>query len=73
MTDTRSRHRTDELEFDVSGMTCGSCAARVEKVLSRQPGVERAGVNLATERATVVLDPEQVSVEDLTASVAKLG
>jgi len=73
VTDTRSRHRTDELEFDVSGMTCGSCAARVEKVLSRQPGVERAGVNFATERATVVLDPEQVSVEDLTARVAKLG
>ncbi len=54
-------------------MTCGSCAARVEKVLSRQPGVARAGVNFATERATVVADTEQVSGDDLVAKVAKLG
>ncbi len=73
MTDTRARPRTEEVELAVSGMTCGSCAARVEKVLSRQPGVAHAGVNFATERATVVLDPEEVSVEDLTARVAKLG
>jgi len=73
MTDTRSRQETDEVELDVSGMTCGSCAARVEKVLGRQAGVEHAGVNFATERATVVLDREQVSVEELAARVAKLG
>ncbi|MDP8974971.1 MAG: heavy metal translocating P-type ATPase [Actinomycetota bacterium] len=54
-------------------MTCGSCAARVEKVLSRQPGVARAGVNFATQRAIVVTDPELVSGDDLVAKVAKLG
>ncbi len=54
-------------------MTCGSCAARVEKVLSRQPGVARAGVNFATQRAIVVADPELVSGDDLVAKVAKLG
>ncbi|HSH61028.1 MAG TPA: heavy metal translocating P-type ATPase [Acidimicrobiales bacterium] len=86
MTDTRSRSHAEaaageeaapgtstEIEFEVSGMTCGSCAARVEKVLSRQPGVVRAGVNFATERATVVLDPGQVSGDDLVAKVVKLG
>ena len=62
-----------EVEFAVSGMTCGSCAARVEKALSRHEGVERAGVNFATERATVVFDPDQVGVEDLVAAVGRIG
>lgn len=40
-------------ELDVSGMTCASCAGRVEKALAQVPGVERVNVNLATERAHV--------------------
>lgn len=40
-------------ELDIEGMTCASCAARVEKALARVPGVSSASVNLATERATV--------------------
>ncbi len=59
--------------MSVSGMTCGSCAARVEKVLSRQDGVAHAGVNFATERATVVFDAQQVDVGDLVDAVAKIG
>jgi len=65
--------QTTEAELSVSGMTCGSCAARVEKVLDRQAGVERAGVNFSTERATVVFDPDQVGVEDLVSAVGKIG
>ncbi|WP_133646623.1 heavy metal translocating P-type ATPase [Paraburkholderia flava] len=49
-----------QAEFDISGMTCAACATRVEKALAKVPGVARASVNLATERATV----------DATASVA---
>lgn len=40
-------------EFDIVGMTCAACASRLEKVLGRLPGVLRASVNLATERAMV--------------------
>lgn len=40
--------------FGVQGMTCASCSQRLEKVLSRQPGVDSVRVNLATERATVI-------------------
>ncbi len=40
-------------ELDIGGMTCASCAGRVEKALAQVPGVTRAAVNLATERATV--------------------
>ena len=75
MTDIRSRpeREASEQEFSVSGMTCGSCAARVEKVLRRQEGVAQAAVNFATEKANVVFDPERTSAEDLTRTVAKLG
>ncbi|MXN87395.1 heavy metal translocating P-type ATPase, partial [Burkholderia sp. 4812] len=41
------------IELDIDGMTCASCAGRVEKALTKVPGVTRASVNLATERATV--------------------
>ena len=62
-----------EVEFSVTGMTCGSCAARVERTLARQEGVERAAVNLATERAVVAFDPEQLGLDDLVAAVGKIG
>ena len=52
------------LELDVGGMTCASCSGRVEKALSKVPGVERVSVNLANERAHVELlghvDPAQL-------------
>jgi len=44
---------TETLTLAISGMTCASCSARVEKALNRVPGVLEAGVNLATEQATV--------------------
>ena len=44
---------TQSLSLPVSGMTCASCVARVEKALAKVPGVRAASVNLATERATV--------------------
>ncbi len=44
---------TWDITLDIAGMTCASCVARVEKVLSRVPGVQRAEVNLATERASI--------------------
>jgi len=41
------------LQFDIRGMTCASCVARVEKAVRSVPGVEDASVNLATEKASV--------------------
>ncbi|WP_206996127.1 heavy metal translocating P-type ATPase [Trinickia mobilis] len=59
-------------ELDIGGMTCASCAARVEKALARTPGVTRAAVNLATERATVASDAP-LDVDGLVAAVVKAG
>ncbi|MCC6833296.1 MAG: copper-translocating P-type ATPase [Thermoleophilia bacterium] len=60
------------LELPVSGMTCASCAARIEKRLNRIEGVE-ASVNYATETASVVFDPGKASPEDLIDAVASAG
>src|SRR3984957_5203213 len=68
-----STGRREVLELDVSGMTCGSCAARVQRTLSRQPGVSEALVNYATGRATVALDAGAVDAEQLAAAVRSIG
>ena len=59
--------------FTISGMTCASCVRRVERSLSRVPGVATANVNLATERATVTYVPDEASVADLISAVEKAG
>ncbi|TDY20254.1 Cu+-exporting ATPase [Paraburkholderia sp. BL6665CI2N2] len=59
-------------ELDIGGMTCASCALRVEKALNKVPGVARASVNLATERARVESDAA-VDPETLANAVRKAG
>jgi len=60
------------VEFLVGGMTCGSCAARVQRVLAKTDGVADAEVNLATSRAQVRL-AQPVPIGVLQARVAKIG
>ncbi|KQW15557.1 heavy metal translocating P-type ATPase [Streptomyces sp. Root369] len=62
---------TSEVELLIGGMTCASCAARVEKKLNRMDGVT-ATVNYATEKARVSY-PAGVDVADLIATVVKTG
>ena len=59
------------LTLDVGGMTCASCAARIEKRLNRIDGVQ-ASVNFATEQARVEF-PDTVSTEELVAAVEATG
>ncbi|MBP2231487.1 Cu+-exporting ATPase [Azospirillum agricola] len=60
-------------DLSVSGMTCASCAGRVEKALGRVPGVETASVNLATERAHVVALAGSTDAAALVAAVERAG
>jgi copper-transporting P-type ATPase V len=60
------------IDFTVEGMTCGSCAARVERVLAKTEGVADAEVNLATGRAHVTLE-RPLPAADLQVRVAKIG
>jgi len=62
---------TSTVDLEIEGMTCSSCAARIEKKLNRMPGVE-ATVNYATEKAHVVL-PVGTSVDDAIAVVQATG
>jgi len=59
------------VELQVGGMTCASCAARIEKKLNRMPGVS-ATVNFATETAYVAL-PEGTPVDAAIATVEATG
>ena len=59
-------------DFAVSGMTCASCVARVEKVLKRVDGVESVSVNLATEKARI-LAARWVDDAAMAGAVAKAG
>jgi len=63
---------TEQLSLPIAGMTCASCAARVEKQLNRLDGVE-AAVNYATELATVAYDPIRTAPDDLVAAVESAG
>jgi copper-transporting P-type ATPase V len=60
------------IDFTVEGMTCGSCAARVQRVLAKTDGVADAEVNLATGRAHVTLE-RPLPTADLQARVARIG
>jgi copper-transporting P-type ATPase V len=61
------------LDFTVRGMTCGSCAPRIQRVLGRQPGVSSAEVNYATGTARVLLTDRRSDEDALRAAVAKIG
>ncbi len=70
MTATATEGRTVRLE--IGGMTCASCASRIERKLNKLEGVE-ASVNYATEEAAVRLDPARVDVHALVAVVEATG
>lgn len=59
--------------LDVEGMTCSACVARVERGLSRMPGVEKAAVNLVSGTAVVSYTSGQVTPEQLAQRVSALG
>lgn len=64
---------TEEKTFMIEGMTCASCSAAVERVTRKLPGVESSQVNLATNRARIVYDPEQVDAQTICSKIEKAG
>ena len=71
-TRTATTAAPERVELGLTGMTCAACAARIEKVLNRVPGVA-ATVNFATETATVGFDPAVATTDALIAAVARAG
>jgi Cu+-exporting ATPase len=62
----------NQVSLELEGMTCASCAARIEKQLNALDGVQ-ASVNLATEKAAVRYDGDRISVDDLVRAVDAAG
>jgi P-type Cu+ transporter len=62
-----------EVSFAVTGMTCASCVRRIEKALHKVEGVSEASVNLATEKAKVVYDPNIANFGQIKAAVERAG
>ena len=67
-----STEASSRIDLEVGGMTCASCAARVEKKLNELAGVS-ANVNYATELASVAYDSDQVRLPDLVRAVESAG
>src|SRR6266540_4805212 len=63
----------DRRDLAITGMTCASCVANVESALRGVSGVKSADVNLATERASVQLDPTRADLPALVRAVERAG
>ena len=63
----------ERLDIDVEGMTCAACVTRLEKALSRVPGVRDVTVNLALERASLQVDPGATGFQALADAVDGAG
>jgi len=65
---------TATAEFPVTGMTCANCAMNIERTLNKKvPGVLSAGVNFASEHATVEYLPALTSLDEMAAAIRKAG
>src|SRR5262249_6060370 len=57
------QEETSQIIFELEGMSCASCAMRIEKGLRKVSGVKEANVNFATEQAAVNYDPAETNIE----------
>ena len=65
--------QSKKISIQIGGMTCQSCANRIEKVLNKKPFVQQAGVNFAAEEAQVVFDYTQASETQIIEIIHKTG
>jgi P-type Cu+ transporter len=63
----------ERIDLPITGMSCASCALKIEKGLAKVEGVSQATVNFAAEKATVVFHPDQTDVSHLIEKVKDLG
>lgn len=62
-----------KVTIPIGGMTCASCAQRIEKVIGKLDGIDSVSVNLATEKATVAYHPQTVRLSVIKQAIEKIG
>lgn len=62
-----------KMTVKIKGMSCAACSARVEKGLNKLPGIIRATVNLATEKAVVEFNPAEINLPGIKKAIENLG
>ena len=74
-TEGATAHESEQAHalLEIEGMTCASCAMRIEKGLKKLPGVSEALVNLATEKANVTYDAGQADLARMIQKIEALG
>ena len=65
--------RLEFIKLPISGMSCAACSARIERVLTKTPGILNASVNLATEKASIEYNPAEVEMGDIKSIILNLG
>jgi Cu+-exporting ATPase len=73
MVEKSNSKKTERAKIHVTGMTCTTCAATIEKGLAQTPGVEKADVSFAAEKASVEYDPSKVGLAEITKTISELG
>jgi Cu+-exporting ATPase len=63
----------ERVDLPIRGMSCASCAANIQKNLAFLPGVDKANVNFATSRATVLFNPQLVKPREFISTIRKIG
>ena len=65
--------KSEKAHIHITGMTCTTCAATIEKGLAKTPGVEQANVSFASEKAVVEYDPAKVNLTKIKDTISQLG
>jgi Cu+-exporting ATPase len=65
--------KSERAKIHVTGMTCTTCASTIEKGLAETPGVERANVSFASEKASIDYDPTRVDLAKIKDTISQLG
>ncbi|RBP05333.1 Cu+-exporting ATPase [Rossellomorea aquimaris] len=71
--EAKSREADEQSSLGIIGMTCASCATRIEKNLLKLDGVNKVNVNLANDKVSVAYDPSQTSFESIIDRIEKTG
>ncbi|MBM3141576.1 MAG: heavy metal translocating P-type ATPase [Chloroflexi bacterium] len=73
MVEKSNSKKSEKANIHITGMTCTTCAATIEKSLSGTPGVEKANVSFASEKASIEYDPSKVDLATIKNTISQLG